>query len=155
MAVLFTSDTHFGDHRTINIHKRPFASVAENARAFIRYFAQADRSTGIQLTAAGMGRIFLRDGCIMVSAGKQPPRLAYFHRETGVGIDNKGYLALVDRSTGKPAGRLGEDFTWAGPNSVEEDWPAVRELHARCGPSEILNVGNPQSSAAFKARWSR
>ncbi len=29
MAVLFTADTHFGDHRTINIQRRPFASVAE------------------------------------------------------------------------------------------------------------------------------
>lgn len=29
MALLFTSDTHFGDHRAINIHKRPFGSVAE------------------------------------------------------------------------------------------------------------------------------
>ena len=29
MAVFFTSDTHFGDHRTINIWRRPFASVAE------------------------------------------------------------------------------------------------------------------------------
>ena len=29
MAVFFTSDTHFGDHRTLNIHKRAFASVAE------------------------------------------------------------------------------------------------------------------------------
>ena len=29
MAVFFTSDTHFGDHRTINIWKRPFASVTE------------------------------------------------------------------------------------------------------------------------------
>lgn len=29
MTVYFTADTHFGDHRTINIHKRPFASVAE------------------------------------------------------------------------------------------------------------------------------
>jgi len=28
MAVWFTSDTHFGDHRTLNIHRRPFASVA-------------------------------------------------------------------------------------------------------------------------------
>jgi calcineurin-like phosphoesterase family protein len=28
MALFFTSDTHFGDHRTLNIHKRPFASVA-------------------------------------------------------------------------------------------------------------------------------
>ena len=29
MATFFTSDSHFGDHRTINIWKRPFASVAE------------------------------------------------------------------------------------------------------------------------------
>ncbi|HYG48089.1 MAG TPA: metallophosphoesterase family protein [Allosphingosinicella sp.] len=29
MAVYFTSDTHFGDHRTLNIWKRPFGSVAE------------------------------------------------------------------------------------------------------------------------------
>jgi calcineurin-like phosphoesterase family protein len=29
MTVFFTADTHFGDHRTINIHKRPFASIAE------------------------------------------------------------------------------------------------------------------------------
>ena len=29
MAVFFTADTHFGDHRTINIGRRPFGSVAE------------------------------------------------------------------------------------------------------------------------------
>ena len=29
MTIFFTSDTHFGDHRTLNIHKRPFSSVAE------------------------------------------------------------------------------------------------------------------------------
>jgi calcineurin-like phosphoesterase family protein len=29
VTVFFTSDTHFGDHRTLNIHKRPFASAAE------------------------------------------------------------------------------------------------------------------------------
>lgn len=29
MTIFFTADTHLGDHRTINIHKRPFASVAE------------------------------------------------------------------------------------------------------------------------------
>ena len=28
MALFFTADTHFGDHRTINIQKRPFADVA-------------------------------------------------------------------------------------------------------------------------------
>ena len=35
MAIFFTSDTHFGDHRTLNIHKRPFASVAEMDAAMI------------------------------------------------------------------------------------------------------------------------
>lgn len=29
MTIWFTADTHFGDHRTLNIHKRAFASVAE------------------------------------------------------------------------------------------------------------------------------
>ena len=29
MGVFFTSDTHFGDHRTLNIHGRPFTSVAQ------------------------------------------------------------------------------------------------------------------------------
>ena len=28
MTVFFTADTHFGDHRTINIQRRPFPSVA-------------------------------------------------------------------------------------------------------------------------------
>jgi calcineurin-like phosphoesterase family protein len=28
-SVFFTSDSHFGDHRTLNIWKRPFGSVAE------------------------------------------------------------------------------------------------------------------------------
>ncbi len=35
MAVFFTSDTHFGDHRTINIWKRPFASAAEMDSALL------------------------------------------------------------------------------------------------------------------------
>lgn len=29
MRVLFTADTHFGDHRTINIWRRPFADTTE------------------------------------------------------------------------------------------------------------------------------
>ena len=29
MSLFFTADTHFGDHRTINIWKRPFAGTAE------------------------------------------------------------------------------------------------------------------------------
>ncbi len=29
MATYFTSDTHFGDHRVLNLYNRPFASVAD------------------------------------------------------------------------------------------------------------------------------
>lgn len=35
MTLFFTSDTHFGDHRTINIHRRPFGSVAEMDAALV------------------------------------------------------------------------------------------------------------------------
>lgn len=36
MALFFTADTHFGDHRTINIHLRPFASVREMDEALVQ-----------------------------------------------------------------------------------------------------------------------
>lgn len=35
MAVFFTSDTHFGDHRVLNLYPRPFTSVAEMDAALI------------------------------------------------------------------------------------------------------------------------
>jgi calcineurin-like phosphoesterase family protein len=34
--LFFTADTHFGDHRTINIQRRPFSSVAEMDAALIQ-----------------------------------------------------------------------------------------------------------------------
>jgi calcineurin-like phosphoesterase family protein len=44
MHLFFTSDTHFGDHRTLNIHKRPFGSVAEmDATLVERWNAAVDR----------------------------------------------------------------------------------------------------------------
>jgi len=36
MAVYFTADTHFGDHRPLNLYRRPFASVALMDEALIR-----------------------------------------------------------------------------------------------------------------------
>ncbi|PAX07040.1 metallophosphoesterase family protein [Sphingomonas lenta] len=35
MAVFFTSDTHWGDHRTLNIGRRPFGSTAEMDAALV------------------------------------------------------------------------------------------------------------------------
>ena len=35
MPVFFTADTHFGDHRPLNLHGRPFSSVAEMDEALV------------------------------------------------------------------------------------------------------------------------
>jgi len=35
MALFFTADTHFGDHRTLNIHRRPFADRAAMDEALV------------------------------------------------------------------------------------------------------------------------
>ena len=35
MPLFFTADTHFGDHRTINIQRRPFATVPEMDEALV------------------------------------------------------------------------------------------------------------------------
>jgi calcineurin-like phosphoesterase family protein len=35
MTLFFTADTHFGDHRTLNLHQRPFNSVVEMDEALI------------------------------------------------------------------------------------------------------------------------
>ena len=122
-------------------------SVEERAKPFIRIFAQNRRSTTMQLEAGLSGRITMRDGCLYSGDA-----LAYFHRETGIGIDEQGYVALTDRRTGKSKGRIGEWFSWAGPNSISEDMPMVRELRERCGNAPIANVGNPESSAEFRVR---
>ncbi len=122
-------------------------SMDERAKPIVRIFAQNSRSTGMQLEAGFSGRITMRDGCFY--SGKA---LAYFHRETGIGVDEQGYLALTDRRTGKSKGRIGEWFSWAGPNHISEDMPMVRELRQRCGNAPIQNVGNPESAAQFRVR---
>lgn len=35
VAILFTADTHFGDHRTLNIHRRPFANAGAMDAALV------------------------------------------------------------------------------------------------------------------------
>ncbi len=122
-------------------------SVADKAKPFVRILAQNSRSTIVQPEAGFFGRITMRDGCLY--SGKA---LAYFHRESGIGIDEQGYLAIKDRRTGKSTGRIGEWFAWAGPNHISEDMPMVRELRQRCGNAPIDNVGNPESAAQFRVQ---
>ena len=130
-------------------------AVDPRVAPLLRHFASERRATVFQLEALGTGRIVLRDGCLRLATrdGKEP--LAMFHKETGIGLDNGGYIALIDRRTGKPAGRVGEEFAWGAPNNSGESMPEVIALHAQCGPGPVINVGNPESRAAFEGRYSR
>lgn len=123
---------------------------------YFRAFANEPYATVMQLEALGTGRIFMKDGCLFVAGFKEAGRsLAYFHRETGVGLDQDGYLALIDRRTGKATGRIGERFAWGAPNAIPKDDPGVARLKARCGNLPVESVGNPESEAVFNARYSR
>jgi calcineurin-like phosphoesterase family protein len=41
VATFFTSDTHFGDHRVLNLYPRPFATVAEMDEGLVRRWNSA------------------------------------------------------------------------------------------------------------------
>ena len=59
MAIFFTADTHFGDHRTINIQKRPFATAAEMDEFLINRW---NASVGPDDTVWHLGDVARRSG---------------------------------------------------------------------------------------------
>lgn len=122
----------------------------------IRIFPQGDRNLGITHQMAISGRIVLRDGCFYVVSpvGSEPAKLAYFPREVGLYVDPQGYLALRTRAEpSRHLGRIGEQFTWAGPIHLPETAPKVRELRERCGNAPLMHGAIPESSAMFNARY--
>ena len=120
----------------------------------IRIFPQSDRALGIIHMAGFGGRILLRDGCFHVTQADSRASLAYFPREIGLYLDPQGYLALRTRGEQpRHLGRIGEEFSWAGPITVPEDAPMVRELRARCGAAPLMHVAIPESVALFHARY--
>ncbi len=119
----------------------------------IRGFANEERATLLQLEALGVGTLRLRDGCLMIAQEGQPEMVAVFHYETGIGLDAQGYLALIDRMTGKPSARIGEQLAWGRPNAIpEKGMVGLEALRAAC-PGELINIGNPESLAAFRAQY--
>jgi hypothetical protein len=129
------------------------ASVSPQVERLVRIFPQSDRALGATNMALISGRITLREGCFYVVAPNAPSKLAYFAREVGVGIDEQGYVSLRTRSP-KPRhlGRVGEQFSWAGPIGISEDAPMVAELRKRCGNAPLMHVGVPDSSRLFEVR---
>lgn len=132
----------------------PVPAIDPRVKTFLKGFSHERRSTVLQLEAGFSGRLVLDDGCLRLATkdGSRGP-LAVFHRETGIGLDSDGYIALIDRATGKPRGRVGEMLSWAGPNDGT-DLVGLDALKAACGDGPVANLGNPESQARFDARHS-
>ena len=135
--------------------EHPFPRVDPRVASLLRGFASESRATTMQMEAGFSGRVILDDGCLRLAGkGQTKGPLVVFHRETGIGLDAQGYLAAIDRRTGTATGRIGEMWSWPGPNRGKE-FAGLEELKAACGDGPIVNVGNPESEARFEARYAR
>jgi hypothetical protein len=127
--------------------------IAEPVRNLVRIFPQSDRALGPTHQALHGGRIVLRDGCFHIARPNQPDRLAYFAQEVALGVDAQNYLSLQTRGAEpRHLGRIGEEFSWAGPIGINEDAPMVAELRKSCGNAPLEHVGVPDSSRLFHIR---
>ncbi|MEN3972908.1 hypothetical protein WJS89_09540 [Sphingomicrobium sp. XHP0235] len=130
--------------------KRP--AVDPRVASFLTGFAHEKRHTLMQLQALGIGRLTLENGCLMVAQGDGAKKVAAFHYETGISLDQHGYLVLIDRMDGSVRGRIGEEMAWGAPNAIpEKGMVGIEALRAAC-PGEVLNIGNPESLARFNGR---
>lgn len=132
------------DHQLVRVDSR--------VAPLLRGFASESLATTMQMERGEGGRVVLDDGCLRLAGkGRAKGPLVVFHRETGIGLDGQGYLAVIDRRTGKAKGRIGEMWSWAGPNPGTE-FDGLDQLKAACGAGPVYNVGNPESEARFEAR---
>jgi hypothetical protein len=121
-------------------------AVSERAAPAVRLWTQSEIRTGMTLEALLGGRVVMKDGCLWFQKQGEPDKIAWLHAETGLDRDAEGYLVFVNRVTGETMARLGEEMTWAGPNSVSLPEAKLRDIHQACGKAELFVVGNPQSA---------
>lgn len=112
----------------------------------VRVFARETKAKSIQLLAASTGRIVLEDGCFRLASPRSGERgaLVMFGRQTQLGTDEQGYLVLLSEE-GRARYRIGEIGRWGGPNGVDQNDPALRELRQACGDDRVINVAEPES----------
>ena len=129
--------------------EQPAAFADPSLEPLVRSFARESVRPGIQLTALGIGRIVLQDGCFRLERGDEgDPLLVMFGRDSQMGRDAEGYLVITDERAGRTY-RVGEIGAWGGPNGVNERDPEIRRLREACGPGEIVNVRQPHSQRLF------
>jgi hypothetical protein len=121
-------------------------AVSERAASAVRLWTQSETRTGIQLEALFGGRVVMKDGCLWFQQKGEPDKIAWLHAETGLDRDPQGYFVFVNRVTGETMARVGEEMTWAGPNSVSVPPSKLHDVQQACGKAELFAVGNPQSA---------
>ncbi|GGC11418.1 hypothetical protein GCM10011494_32740 [Novosphingobium endophyticum] len=128
--------------------------VSDAAKKTIRVWPASISRTGLQHQALYRGRVELRNGCFFVGEFEQATdKLAWFHAEMGLDIDDSGYFILRDRISGRTLARLGEEMNWGGPASADIDAEIERVLQDACGPAEIYVVGSPEARERFLTQY--
>jgi hypothetical protein len=129
-------------------------ALPQRLQSLVRIFPHSDRALGATNQAALGGRIILRDGCLYIARPGTSDRLAYFPREIGLTVDDEGYLALKPRAAAaRISGRLGEEFTWAGPlGPVPESAPMIAQLRQQCGAAPVEAISFPESRHNARVR---
>ena len=119
--------------------------------SLVRFFPRENEAASIRLTALGQGTVVLQDGCFRLADERNRPRgeLVMFGRESHLGIDSEGYLAVSDAGGGERRYRIGEPGAWGGLNGVDEDSEDVRRWRKACGDDSIVNIAEPQSQRLF------
>ncbi|MBX7540263.1 hypothetical protein [Qipengyuania sphaerica] len=128
--------------------------VSDKAAEGIRVWPASTARTGAQNEALLWGRVELRDGCFYGDTGDgTPQKLAFFHEEIGLDVDDEGYYILRDRVSGRTLARIGEQMNWGGPPTAYIAPELEAEIQEKCGPGEILVVGSPESEERFKTQY--
>ena len=122
-----------------------YPSVSASAQPRVRVWPAQTGRTGLQNMAALHGTVFVRDGCFFVRHSDGKEALAWFLAETGLDVDDEGFLVLVNRITGWTMARVGEKMSWAGPNDLKITDDQKAALFEACGEHPIASVGNPES----------
>jgi hypothetical protein len=134
----------------------PFPAVSPEAARMVKIFPQRKLRTLGGTRELGYGTIVLRDGCLRFDRPGDDDPFVLFTAESGLGVDEKGRLAFINRQTGKPRVLVGEPLTLsggAGGNITDPE--IVRPINAACGPGKVAYSGFFQSRAEFEGRYPR
>ncbi|MDR7103610.1 hypothetical protein [Croceicoccus sp. BE223] len=127
---------------------QPAAFADPSIAGHVRALAREATDPQVRMTALGVGRVVMEDGCFHLKAVKdEPGKLVMFGYGATLDRDDQGYLVV--RGPGDAVYRIGETGAWNAPNFVDESSDDVKTLRAACGTDAVVNVGYPTSYRLF------